>query len=326
LARPLPSVTASTTRIAGPIFKLFRQPPSAMKTKLTAFLLPALIAMASFCNAQDTPAPKEQEIINIVKNLKYQQGTIDIQNGLAKLNVTPDFKYLDAEDAKAVLVKVWGNPPDNSLHVLGMLFPANLTPLDNDRWAVTISYVEEGYVKDGDFSKFDFDDELKKEQQRFRDSNKERIDKGYDPIELIGWATPPHYDAATHKLYWAKNLKFGNEPANTLNYDIRVLGRRGYLVLKSIASMDQLSEIEQNNPKILSMVNFNDGNRYADFDPKIDKVAEYGIAALVVGVAAKAGLFKLLLGMLAAFWKLILVGFAAVATSVRRLFGRRKQT
>jgi uncharacterized membrane-anchored protein len=156
--------------------------------------------------------------------------------------------------------------------------------------------------------------------------NKSRIENGYKPYELIRWATPPHYDASTHKLYWAQELKFGDENVDTLNYDIRILGRRGVLVLKAISSIDQLPEIEQNNPKILSMVNFNDGNRYTDFDPKVDKVATYGIAALVVGgIAAKLGLFKVLLGVLAAAWKFVAVGCVALVSGIKKLFKRKER-
>ena len=62
--------------------------------------------------------------------------------------------------------------------------------------------------------------------------------------------------------------------------------------------MSQLTEIEQATPKILAAVDFNPGYRYADFDPKSDKMAEYGLAALVAGTATaaavKLGFFKAL--------------------------------
>lgn len=75
------------------------------------------------------------------------------------------------------------------------------------------------------------------------------------------------------------------------------------------------------------MVNFNDGNRYADFDPKVDKVAAYGIAALVAGgIAAKLGLFKLLWVFLLAAKKFVIIGFAAAATWLKKIFGRKKST
>jgi len=154
--------------------------------------------------------------------------------------------------------------------------------------------------------------------------NKARVKEGYPPIQLIGWAAPPHYDAQTHKLYWAKELRFGDDREHTLNYSIRILGRRGVLVLNAIAAMDQLAEIEQNTPRILGMVNFNDGHRYADFDPKVDKVAAYGIAALVAGgLAAKMGFFKLIWVFILAAKKFIVIGVIALAGVVRKIFSRK---
>ena len=54
--------------------------------------------------------------------------------------------------------------------------------------------------------------------------------------------------------------------------------------------------IDAQTPQILGMVDFKEGSRYADFDPKVDKVAKYGIATLVAGgalaAAAKFGLLK----------------------------------
>ena len=96
--------------------------------------------------------------------------------------------------------------------------------------------------------------------------------------------------------------------------------------MNAVASMDQLAEIDAQTPKILGMVDFKEGNRYADFDPKVDKVAKYGLAALVAGgalaAAAKLGFLKLLwLGILAAK-KFIIIGIAALVTFFKKLFNR----
>ncbi len=114
---------------------------------------------------------------------------------------------------------------------------------------------------------------------------------------------------------------------NTLN-NLRILGRKGVLNLNAVASMSQLAAIEQNAPKILSAVDFNPGSRYADFKAKSgDKVATYGIAALVAGgAAAKAGLFKGLWLAILAGKKFIIIGVAAIAAWIRKLFGRTKPT
>jgi uncharacterized membrane-anchored protein len=205
--------------------------------------------------------------------------------------------------------------------------PANTSPMDPNSWAVTISYQNDGYVKDADADKINYDDLLKKMQAGVHDEKKARTDKGYPAMELVGWATPPRYDAATHKLYWAKEFKVEGASENTLNYDIRILGRRGVLVLTAIAGMDQLSEIEKGTPQILSMVDFNQGNRYADFDPKVDKVATYGIAALIAGgIAAKLGLFKLIWVFIIAAKKFIILGLAAIAAWFKKIFGKGKNT
>lgn len=253
-----------------------------------------LAVLAPAVDSQNAPQTRA-EIKQLAKSLKYQQGEIKIKGGLATLHVPTNFNFLDANDAKTVLVKLWGNPAAQVENTLGLLMPADKTPLDRDCWVVTINYAGDGYVKDDDASKIDYDELLKKMQAGIRENNKARTEKGYPAIELVGWAASPHYDATTHKLYWAKDLKFEGETRDTLNYDVRILGRRGVLVLDAISSMDQLPDIEKQTPQILSMVEFNQRNRYADFDPKVDKVAAYGIAALVAGgVAAKLGFFKLI--------------------------------
>ena len=208
--------------------------------------------------------------------------------------------------------------------------PADVTPLSTNCWVVTIDYTEDGYVKDDDASKINYDDLLKKMQAGIVENNKAREEHGYPAITLVGWAAPPHYDAATHKLYWAKQLQFAGERHDTLNYSIRMLGRKGVLELNAVAGIDQLAEIDQQTPQILGMVDFKEGSRYADFDPKVDKVAKYGIAALVAGGvlagAAKLGAFKLLwVGLLAAK-KFIIIGVLAVVGVFKKFFNRDKNS
>ena len=158
-------------------------------------------------------------------------------------------------------------------------------------------------------------------------ANDERKEQGYQPVELIGWAAPPRYDQAAHKLYWAKELQFGAAQRHTLNYDIRVLGRRGVLSLNAVASMEQLRTIEKDMQAVLSFVEFNDGNRYADYKPGVDKIAAYGIGALIAGkLVAKAGLFKLIIAALVAGKKFVVVGLVALGAFLKRLFTGRTDT
>jgi uncharacterized membrane-anchored protein len=97
------------------------------------------------------------------------------------------------------------------------------------------------------------------------------------------------------------------------------------LVLNAIAGMNQLGDVERDMKQVIGFVDFAGGHRYADFDPKTDKVAAYGLAALVAGgVAAKTGLFKGLLLALVAGKKAIAAGVAALGAAATRIFRRNK--
>jgi uncharacterized membrane-anchored protein len=296
---------------------------SGMKLQAVAVILFAALAIPS------TPSygagPKNREDAEaLASTLKFQSGKVVLKNGLATLNVPDGLRFLDGRDAGIVLVRLWGNPPMPD--PLGLLMPANAGPLDPDSWAVIITYEEEGYVKDKDAETIDYADLLKQVQKDTPDANKEREKQGYPAVELVGWAAPPRYDKEVHKLYWAKQLKFGGSDRATLNYNIRILGRRGVLVLNAVAAMSQLPEIERNAPEILAALDFNPGSRYADFsEASGDKVASYGIAALVAGgVAAKLGLFKGLWVLLLGAKKFVIIGFVALAAWFRKLFGKSK--
>ena len=78
--------------------------------------------------------------------------------------------------------------------------------------------------------------------------------------------------------------------------------------------------------RVLPMIEFNEGYRYADYIPGKDKVAEYGVAALVAGsaaAAAKAGLFKGLLATLVASKKIVFIGLIALGGLIVSLFRSR---
>ena len=299
---------------------MFRQP---------AVIILAILALVflseDLLRADDPPAPPSPDAMaTMASSLKWQTGTITLQDGLAKINLTDDFRFLDNAGARKVLHDMWGNPDDPK--ILGMIFPKDKGPLDHDGWAVTVNYEANGYVKDDDAEKINYTDLLKQMQEQAQQANPAREKEGYPSIQLVGWAAPPHYDKPTHKLYWAKDIKFGGESEDTLNYDIRILGRRGVLVLGAISPMEDFPQIDKKVPTILSMVDFQPGNTYAEFDPKIDKVAEYGLVGLIAGGvlagAAKLGLLKgfwvLLLGMK----KVLVVAFVALVAGIKKFMAK----
>jgi len=265
----------------------------------------------------------------VLESLNFQTGTITLGNNLASLTLTQNFQYLNPADTKRFLVEVWRNPPDSAEGTLGAIVPAKVDLAGSDGWAIILSYDDTGHVSDDDAAGIDYDQLLKDMQKATADGNEERKKQGYEPIELVGWAKPPYYDSQAKKLYWARRLRFGSDPGETLNYSIRALGRQGVLELTVVASMQQLAAVDGRINEILGMVAFNPGSTYAEFSPGVDKAAEYGIAGLIAGgILAKAGFFKFLIAGLAALWKPIAFGavvfFGAIGSFVRRLFGRRQ--
>lgn len=248
---------------------------------------------------------------SIWESLDRKTGKVILPNGVATLQVPKDFYYLNPDDANKILVEVWGNPPGEK--PLGMLFPASYTPFDNGAWAVTIEYDEDGYVSDKDADKIDYSELLTQMQEGAESASRERVKQGYETIEVVGWAATPYYDKDANKLHWAKELKFGSQDVNTLNYNIRVLGRKGVLVLNFIAGMDQKKIVDEQLNPVLAMAEFNKGYRYDEFDPSMDKVAAYGIGALVAGkVLAKTGMLAAAFLFLKKFGVFILIGIGVL--------------
>jgi uncharacterized membrane-anchored protein len=255
--------------------------------------------------------------------LGYQTGTISLRGGMATLHLPKSFRYIGPESSRRLLTEAWDNPPDTAEGTLGMLIPSGVSPLATEGWGIVIRYEENGYVNDKDAASIDYTRLLKQMQDSAAAANEERHEQGFESVRLVGWAEPPSYDPAAHKLVWAKELVFGDDADHTLNYSIRVLGRRGVLVLNAVAGMNQLPSIRSQTRDLLAAVDFSEGHRYTDFLPGKDKAASYGITGLIVGAtAAKAGLFKLLWVGILAFKKAVVVGLLALGAAIKRFFGR----
>lgn len=288
-------------------------------------ILPAFIAIVLLpfrllaADSEPSADSLRQMQERIEKSLTYQTGKVTLGKDLATLQVPAGYRYLSAEQSQFVLTQLWGNPPDSS--TLGLLFPVNMGPFDQDTYAIDINYSEEGYINDDDAQDLKYDELLTEMQQDTRDGNPARAQAGYPTIELVGWASAPFYDEKTHKLHWAKELRFADTEKNTLNYNIRILGRKGYLMLNVIGDIDILPTVKKDIPQVLAAVDFTDGNRYSDFNPDVDQVAAYGVGGLIAGkVLAKVGFFALVLK----FWKIIAGVIMAAFYYLRKILSGKK--
>lgn len=252
--------------------------------------------------------------------MKYQTGTVLLPTGVATLNIPAGFKYLNAEQSNFVISKVWGNP--KQVDILGMLFPEKSGPFTDSSYAYVISFNALGYVKDEDADKIDYDQMLKDLQNDELEENTQRVKEGYEPAHIVGWAQKPFYDKTRNVLHWAKEIQFGDKPGeNTLNYDIRFLGRKGVLSFNAVSSMSQLNLVKEDISKVLVISNFTAGHKYSDFNPSVDQVAAYTVGGLVAGkILLKIGFWA----MIVKFWKLIIGGLMAAWYGVKKYFVKRK--
>lgn len=257
-------------------------------------------------------------IDSLEARLQYQHGDIMLPNEVGTLTVPESFEYLDANQSRFVLENLWGNPADSS--VLGLIVPKNRGVMANNSWAFIITYEEMGYVEDSDADEIDYDELMDEMKSEAVAENEYRESEGYDAIEIVGWASEPFYDKEQKVLHWAKEIRFGENPLNTLNYNVRILGRKGVLVLNAVSSINELSEVQSSIAPVLSSFTYADGLKYSDFNPELDEVAAWTIGGLVAGkVLAKAGILALVLKYL----KFILVGLGAVGTGLWNWYKRK---
>lgn len=287
-----------------------------------AFVLPpALHAQPAPANGQESA---ESRIRNISQRLHPITGDIRIAQANAVLHLGQDYYFLPAAEARIVLTEAWDNPPEIARNVLGMVFPAGRTFAD-DTWGAVITYEASGYVNDTDAASVNYDELLVTLRGDEAAINAERARQGFPATHLVGWAQQPLYDPRAHSVVWAQNVQFAGQGENSLNYDVRLLGRRGVLSLNMVTIMSKLAETREAARRLAAAAEFNAGERYADYRPG-DQVAEYGIAGLIAAgvgatVAKKMGLIAIILAFGKKAIIFIIAGIALFWRRIRRLFG-----
>lgn len=227
-----------------------------------------------------------------------------------------------AEGAK--VMEIMGNSTDERFE--GLIYPLSD---DSSGWFITVDFESSGYIKDEDAKEWDADELLETLKEGTEYGNKYREEIGVEPIKVTRWVETPTYDSNLRHLVWSAELrkKHGEDPDPGVNYNTYVLGREGYI---SLCLVTALSNVEAEKPaarELLAAVRFNDGKRYEDFNPDTDKVAAYGLAALVGGLAAKKlGLLGAIGVLVAKFGKLIVVAVAALGAGVVKWFRARSGT
>lgn len=272
-------------------------------------LLMLLVAWPSVGMAQAQPNALEQEL----RSLEWQRGPGEGRIGdKATIRIPEGYAFLDARNTRRFL-EIMGNPPTDHHYTF---VPTSLS------WFAVFNFDASGYVKDDE--KIDPDELLSIMKKSDGPANKERKRLNLEALHTDGWQVPPHYDLETKRLEWGTRLR--TESNETIvNYTSRLLGRSGVMSAILVSDPRTLTADVLEFKAALQGFNYVPGEKYSEFKAG-DKVAQYGLTALIVGgaaaAAAKSGLLK---GFGKALWIAIFGGFAAVWGVVKRLMGRKQE-
>jgi uncharacterized membrane-anchored protein len=282
---------------------------------------PAPPAASSSASPSDAPpddaTPEEPP-------LPWKDGpqTIDLGHG-ATMALPAGRRFLGMPDAAKVMEKL-GNLSNEDL--VGIAISAD----EDAPYLVSVRYEDSGYVKDDE--KVDAKEILDSIKSGEDEYNAERKKRGFSPIHADGWSEEPRYDRAAHSLVWALLVSSGE--GKSVNLNTRVLGRNGFVAVNLIAAPEDLPKYRADGLAFVQATTFKAGSRYEDFNSSTDKVAEYGLAGLILGGVGIGVAKAAKVGLLAAFWKpivaflvaakkAVLVGIAALVGFVKRLLGKR---
>lgn len=291
----------------------------AVLSSLSLLIIPTLssstFASPSTETTTESPAAPATNVENPLAQLDWHIGpkTENIAS-VAQLKTLQNEGFLDPKNSDKFL-ELTNNLPSGS---------SNILVAKDDSWWATFDFDASGYVKDNET--IDADALLKDLKANDEASNAERERLGLPKLYTEGWSVAPHYDAQTKRLEWGLIVK-SEDQSKAVNYTVRLLGRSGVVSATLVSDEEHLPQNITAFKQSLNGFDFNAGQHYAEYREG-DKVAEYGLAALITGgavaVAAKKGFFATILLLLAKFWKLIVIGAIALGGGFTSLFKRKK--
>jgi uncharacterized membrane-anchored protein len=235
---------------------------------------------------------------------------------VAQIRIPEGYRFSGIDGVRRFM-ELTENPVSGS--ELGVLLPPDQS---GSEWFVVFDFNSVGYVKDDEKNKLDAGAILDSIKEGTKRSNEERRKRGWSEMDILGWHTPPRYNQATNNLTWA--IRGSSEGSEVVNYSVRLLGRRGVMDVDLVLDPAHVITAVPQFEELLTGFTFTSGNRYAEFT-KGDKVAAYGLTALVAG-GAGAALAKS--GLLGKIWKLLVVGAAAALAAIKRalasVFGKKE--
>lgn len=311
-----------------------------MNRRLPFLALAVSLSLSSPAFAQPTPSPassaaaaapdSDPSAQNIAPEDVLPPGftlgpkSLELGEGLT-LSIPKEHGFFDSMRAKEMLKKGGTKNVDG---VLGAVIPLSETA----KWAVIIRFAGDGYIKDEEsLDAKEIFDSIKEGTDEMNEARKEQ---GIPELFVDSWFEEPRYDHGKHHMIWGLN-GHTKEEGPFVNYNTHVLGRRGYVSLNLVSDPSSLAQDKQEVATLLNNITFKQGDRYEDFKEGTDKVAEYGLAGLVLGGAGLGAAKLVKLGILAKFGKVILAaliagkkavvaGVIALVAFLKKILGAKK--
>ena len=282
---------------------------TAWLTSITALFL----ALSPLGAMAQQASQGEQDKAAVFRSLQWQRGPTTVTvAGNSTLVVPQGYVFLDEQNTTKFLELNQNIGNDSDV----LVAPESLD------WTAYLSFDPSGYVKDDET--IDAAALLASLKEGTAAANAERRQRGWTDVNVIGWASAPSYNRTTKRLEWATLLE--SQGRRNANFSTKILGRQGHTSVVLVANLENLSAAQTTLNTLLENYRFNSGETYAEWKEG-DKIAEYGLGALVLGgaaaVAAKKGLFTVVAGFLAGAWKFLLAGLLAASGWLRSLFKKK---
>ncbi|MBN8706245.1 MAG: DUF2167 domain-containing protein [Bacteroidetes bacterium] len=253
------------------------------------------------------------------KKIEWIEGPAMVKVGtLGEINLILGEYFANGDDTRKFLTY---NENLTSDKEVGMVISDSLG------WWTVFEFDGSGYVKDDEKNDLDSTAMMVTMQENQEESNSYRAENGMPKMSILGWAVAPYYNSQTHNLEWAIRGHTEGHESTFINHNVKLLGRYGVMEVTLVTSPENYQRDLPLFREMLTRYEFQSGQKYAEFREG-DKIAEYGLTALVLGgaaaVAAKSGFFNVILKSLAAFWKLIVVGVGAAGSAIWKYFSNKK--
>lgn len=275
------------------------------------------LALAAPAAAQTPPpvspdAPAEGGEDDGLEGFAWQSSGAGKLGDKAEIEVPEGFRFLTGAEASR-LVEAMGNITSHK--ELGLIGTTDM------EWFVVFFFDDIGYVNEDEKDELDADEIASSIKESLTYSNETRRERGMPELFFDGWSIEPRYNEQTKQLEWANRLR--SDTGVSVNYNTRVLGRKGVMRVILVTDPELLEATLPKYRALMSGFHYVDGERYAEYRSG-DKIAEYGLIALVAGgagaVAAKTGLLTGILLFFKKGAKLIVVGLVAIGAAIKKLF------